>query len=183
MSTFAYTPPAWFLYAHLLTTLVAVAGCGTTKEVHRKEAFESNTPYSMKIKAPSKVVCWSVKKAFLSQGYMLDRTGADTPTLTGVKDFQVDNDTNVNVRLQTSCADNNDGSTTVFATASREVSEMQRERQHTSAGVAWATVTVPSGSAKVLRTVSRETINDSDFYQRFYALVRQFAQEEVKSQR
>lgn len=175
--------PVRLLCLHLLAAAVALAGCGATKEVHRKEAFEPSTPFSMKIQGHSKIVCWSVKKAFLSQGYMLDRSGADSPTLTGIKDFQVDDETNVSVRLQTSCADNNDGSTTVFAAASREVSEMQREKQHRSAGVGWATITVPSGSAKILRPVSRETIQDADFYQRFYSLVKRFAKEEARSAR
>jgi uncharacterized protein DUF2242 len=182
MRTPAFAPPARFLYLNLLAVVIGLGACGTTKEVQRKEAFRSDTPFSAKIQLPSKIVCWSVKRAFLSQGYMLDRS-ADAVTLTGVKEFQQDDDTNVTLRLQTSCADNNDGTSTVFATASRDVSQVQNEKQHRAAGIGWATVTVPAGSAKTLRVMSRETITDASFYQRFYGLVKTFAEEDAKKSR
>lgn len=167
----------WLLAASLL------ASCASTKEVHRKEAFQSGTPFSAKINRPSKVVCWSVKRAFLAQGYMLDRSTAEAATLTGVKEFQTDDDTNVTLRLQTSCADNNDGTSTVYATAMREVNQVQAEKQHRSFGIGWATITVPAGSARVLRPLKRETVNDPEFYQRFYGLIAKLAEEDVRAAR
>ena len=165
----------------LLAAAFVLQGCSTTKEVARKESFQPvGTPYSARIAQPSKIACWSVKRAFLAQGYMLDRSTADAPTLTGVKEFQHDDETNVTLRLQTSCADNGDGSSTVYATALREVNKVQNETQHRSAGVAWATITVPTGSAKVLRPLRRETVSEPEFYQRFYALVSQLAAEDAR---
>lgn len=172
------SPSALSLY--LLVVVTALAGCGTTKEVYRKESFQPQTQFSANIQRSSKVVCWSVKRAFLSQGYMLDRS-ADSATLTGAKDYQQDEDTTVTLRLQTTCAENNDGSSTVFATASRDISKIQKEKQHRSAGIGWATVTVPSGSAETLRLVRRETVQDAEFYQRFYQLVRTYAAEDEKT--
>lgn len=170
-------------YPHLLAATIALAGCGSTPtERYREEVFQAQTPYSATIRRPSKIVCWSVKRAFLSQGFMLDRA-ADSATLTGVKDYQVDEDTTVTVRLQTTCAENSDGTSTVFAAASRDINKVQNEKQHRSAGVAWATVTVPSGSASTLRLMKRETIQDADFYQRFYRLVETYAEEDAKASR
>ena len=114
---------------------------------------------------------------------VLDRTTAESPTLTGVKEYQTDDDTNVTLRLQTSCADNSDGTTTVYATAMREVNIVQAEKQHRSAGIGWATVTVPAGSARILRPQSRETVQDPDFYKRFYALVSKYAEEDARTAR
>ena len=157
-----------------------LAGCSSTKDFHRKETFNSTTPFSAKVNQPSKIVCWSVKRAFLAQGYMLDRSTAEAATLTGIKEFQADDETNVTLRLQTSCADNNDGTSTVYATAMKEVNQVQAEKQHRAFGVGWATVTVPAGSAKVLRPISRETVSDPEFYQRFYALVSKLAAEDAR---
>jgi hypothetical protein len=173
-----YTPTALFPY--LIALAFVIEGCGSKREVYREEVFQPQTQFSATIQRPSKVVCWSVKRAFLSQGYMLDRS-ADSATLTGAKDYQQDDQTTVTLRLQTTCAENNDGSSTVFATASRDISKVQKEKQHRSAGIGWATVTVPSGSAESLRLIKRETVQDKDFYQRFYKLVRTYADEDAKT--
>src|SRR5262245_11007845 len=136
-----YSPHAFCLY--LIAVAAVLPGCANTREVYREEVFKPATQYSATIQRSSKVVCWSVKRAFLSQGYMLDRS-ADSATLTGTKDYQRDDETTVTLRLQTTCAENNDGSSTVFATASRDISKIQKEKQHRSAGIGWATITVPS---------------------------------------
>jgi hypothetical protein len=175
----AFASPVSCFYLQLIAATIALAGCGTTQEVYRDEEFQPQTPFSANIQRPSKVVCWSVKRAFLSQGYMLERA-ADSATLTGIKDYPTDKETTVTLRLQTTCAENNDGSSTVFATASRDVSKVQQEKQHRSAGIGWFTVTVPSGSAETLRLIKRETVRDPDFYQRFYNLVKTFAEEDDK---
>lgn len=173
-------PAAFPPYLPLIVAVIVLGACSTTREVYRDEKFQSNTPFSTTIQLPSKVVCWSVKRGFLSQGYMLDRS-ADSATITGVKDYQSDSDTTVTLRLQTTCAENNDGSSTVFATASRDINKVQEEKQHRSAGIGWATLTIPSGSASSLRLIKRETVQDSAFYQRFYDLVKTLAEEEART--
>src|SRR5215813_9433885 len=101
---------------------LALNGCGGRPAV--KENFAAETPYSAKVKGPGEAVCWSVKRAFLTQGYMLER-GSDTLVMTGYKDSQKDEDTNETLRMQATCVDNRDGTSTVFATASREVNKLQ----------------------------------------------------------
>ena len=126
-------------------------------------------------------MCWSVKRALLSQGYMLDRPN-DSGVLTGSRDEQPKPKLNVTMRLQTTCADNRNGTSIVFVTATREENELQKMKQTTSMGVGPATLTMPSGSARVLGTVRRETIKDPDFYGQFFALVQNFADQERLSQ-
>ncbi len=70
-------------------------------------------------------MCWSVKRALLSQGYMLDRS-TESGVLTGTRDFQPDQKLNVSYHLQTTCADNRDGTSIVFVTATREDSQLHR---------------------------------------------------------
>jgi hypothetical protein len=113
---------------------------------------------------------------------MLDRSN-EAGVLAGTKEFQPDDKLNVSYHLQTTCADNRDGTSIVFVTATKEDSKLQKMRQSTSMGVGPATLTMPSGSARVLGTVKRETIQDPGFYNRFFDLVRGFiGQEHVADQ-
>jgi hypothetical protein len=158
---------------------IALAGCGGRKAV-RDEPFRSDTPFSARMQGSGDTVCWSVKRAFLTQGYMLDR-GSETLVLTGTKDTQKDDDINIALRMQATCVDNRDGSSTVFATATQETSKLQKVGHSMTAGVSIATVSVPSGTDRSLRLQKRETIQDPKFYQSFYALVQQFAEEEKRT--
>lgn len=159
---------------------LAIAGCGGKQAV--KEEFRADTPYSQRVAGPGEAVCWSVKRAFLTQGYMLER-GSDTLVMTGSKDSQKDDDTNITLRMQATCVDNRDGTSTVFATAAREVSKLQSVSYSTTTGVSIFTLSLPSGTDKSLRVQSRETIQDPKFYQGFYALVQKFANEDVAANR
>jgi hypothetical protein len=55
-------------------------------------------------------------------------------------------------------------------------------KQSTSMGVGPATLTMPSGSAEVLGTVSRQTIKDPAYYEQFFTLVQNFVGQERLSQ-
>ena len=111
---------------------------------------------------------------------MLERS-SESGVLTGTRDSQPEKKVNVTVRLQTTCADNRNGTSIVFVTAEREVSKLQKMKQSTSAGIGPATITMPAGSAKVLGIVSRETIDDPNFYNSFFALVEGFVAQEGRS--
>ena len=100
--------------------------------------------------------------------------------LTGTRDYQPEEKRNITVRLQTTCADNRNGSSIVFVTAEREESKLQKMRQTTSAGIGPATVTMPVGSARALGVVKRETIADPNFYNSFFTLVEGFVAQEPR---
>ena len=180
MRTKIHESPRWTSYL-LFAAAVSLAGCGA-KPVKQEDPFRPDTPFSKNIVGTGDVVCWSVKRAFLSQGYMLDRSG-ESVILSGTKDSQIDNRTNLTLRLQTTCVDNKDGTSTVFATATREVSRLQKILNSVSAGVSIATVTVPTSSEDALRIVKRETIQDPAFYNSFYNLVQDFSAQEKRNSR
>jgi len=165
----------------LLAVAAAVTGCASRKHDIAEESISAKAPFSQTFTGAAENVCWSVKRALLSQGYMLDRS-ADSGVLTGTRDFQPEPKLNVSYHLQTSCADNRDGTSIVFVTATREDSQLQKMKQTTSMGIGPATLTMPSGSARVLGIVRRETIKDPSFYQRFFALVQGFVEEERVAQ-
>jgi len=143
--------------------------------------FTTDAPFSRNFSGTGDSVCWSVKRALLSQGYMLDRPN-DSGVMTGSRDQQPTPKLNVTTRLQTTCADNKNGTSSVFVTATREENKLQKMSQTTSMGVGPATLTLPSGSAKVLGTVRRETITDPNFYGQFFSLVQNFVDQEKLSQ-
>lgn len=156
--------------------MIAV-GCASSSQKVAQGPFTSTAPFSKTISGSGDTVCWSVKRALLSQGYMLDRP-SDSGVLTGTMDYQPKPKQNVTVHLQTTCADNKNGTSIVFATASREVSRLQKMKQTTSAGIGPATITMPAGSAKVLGVVRRETIQDPSFYNSFFNLVATYVAQE-----
>jgi hypothetical protein len=159
----------------LLTVAAAATGCATKHDT--RGPFAQSAPFSKTIPGSGDAVCWSVKRALLGQGYMLDRS-SESGVLTGTRDTQPEKKINVTVRLQTTCADNRNGTSIVFVTAEREVSRLQKMKQSTSAGIGPATITMPAGSAKVLGVVERETIDDPNFYNSFFALVEGFVAQE-----
>jgi len=166
----------------LLGVAVLASACASRKHDIARDSMSAEAPFSKTFPGSGDAVCWSVKRALLSQGYMLDR-GSDNGVMTGTRDFQPEPKLNVSYHLQTTCADNRDGTSIVFVTATREDSRLQKMKQSTSMGIGPATLTMPSGSAEVLGTVRRETIKDPSFYDRFFELVQGFvAQERVTQQ-
>ena len=165
----------------LLLTAALSTGCSSQakREAVARGPFTGAAPFSKTVVGSGDGVCWSVKRALLGQGYMLDRS-SEPGVLTGTRDYQPSDKINVTVRLQTTCADNKDGTSIVFATAEREESKLQKMKQTTSAGIGPATITMPAGSAKVLGVIKRETISDQNFYNSFFTLVEGFVVQEQR---
>ena len=162
----------------LLSVAAVVVGCASKHDT--RGPFVTSAPFSKTLSGSGDAVCWSVKRALLGQGYMLERS-TESGVLTGTRDAQPEPKINVTVRLQTTCADNHNGTSIVFVTAEREVSKLQKMKQTTSAGIGPATITMPAGSAKVLGVISRETIDDPNFYNSFFTLVEGFVAQEGRS--
>jgi len=171
--------PSPFIWAASLAGAVLMAGCSSAPTQHAY--FRTDTPFSKVVQGSGDSVCWSVKRAFLTQGYMLDR-GGDSAIMSGTKDAQIDEKNNETLRLQATCVDNHNGTSTVFTTAERELNRLQRIKTSVSAGVSFATVTVPTSSEDALRVVRRETIQDPKFYEGFYQLVQTYASEDAAAQ-
>jgi hypothetical protein len=166
-----------------LACAVVVAAASLAGCAHHPppQQFTASAPFSRTFTGSGDAVCWSVKRALLSQGYMLDRPN-DAGVLTGSRDEQPKPKLNISTRLQTTCADNRNGTSIVFVTAEREENALQKMKQTTSLGVGPATLTMPSGSARVLGTVRRETVRDPVFYNQFFSLVQNYVDQERVSQ-
>jgi len=164
----------------VLAVVVSVcAGCASRKVDVAEASISTQAPFSRTFQGSGDTVCWAVKRAMLSTRYIADPP-SESKVLTATRDFQPEPKLNVSYHLQTSCADNRDGTSIVFLTAEREDSQLQKMKQTTSVGVGPATLTMPSGSARVLGVVRRETVKDPDFYARFFSLVQSYVDQEQK---
>jgi hypothetical protein len=170
----------WTVATGVTSAFLLTGGCASNQHDVARGPFYASAPFSKTIDGSGDVVCWSVKRAILSQGYMLDRS-SEPGVLTGTRDYQPNDKLNVTVHLQTTCADNRNGTSIVFVTAEREESKLQKMKQSSSLGIGPATLTMPSGSAKVLGTVRRETIQDANFYNSFFSLVQGYVSQEGQS--
>ena len=104
-----------------VAVVAMLASCASSKNEVARGPFSGAAPFSKTITGSGDAVCWSVKRALLGQGYMLERS-TEPGVLTGTRDYQPQDKLNVTVRLQTTCADNRDGTSIVFVTADREES-------------------------------------------------------------
>src|ERR1700741_1941778 len=98
------------------------------------QQFTTAAPFSRTFTGSGDAVCWRVKRGLLSPGYILARPN-DAGVLTGLKDEQPKPKLNVTTRLQTTCADNRNGTSIVFVTATREENQLQKMKQTTSTDV------------------------------------------------
>ncbi len=165
------------LFVANLAAFLVLSGCGT-RPVYRDETFLPSTPHSKRIRG-DEIVCESVRRALLGQGYVVEQP-AESDVLNATKAFQQDEQM-VTLRVQTTCMDDGDGFYTVYASAQHEVSELQSIKQ--PVGLTFGPIggiTLPSGSAKIPVTVKRETVQDPDFYARFYSHVEQLVNEARK---
>src|SRR5262245_59301822 len=157
------------------SVVLALAGCGggAPVKLYKNEDFQDKVSFSKTLPMSSSVVCRNVKRALLSQGYTIEQTpgNKDSPFLTGIKNWQPEDEIAVTLRLQVTCVHEDENSSTVFATAVEEAYKLQTVMGSVSAGVSIATVTMPASSGRALMVVRRETIQDPKFYDRFYQLV------------
>jgi hypothetical protein len=167
----------------LLAAAALATGCASHKPDVARDSLNEASPFSKTLSGAGDTVCWSVKRALLSQGYMLDHPDESGSVLTGTRDFQPKPKMNVAIHLQATCADNRNGTSIVFVIATREDSRLQKMKQSTTAGIGPAMITVPSGSAKVLGVVRRETISDPTFYDRFFQLVQEYVTQDQQEAR
>lgn len=117
-------------FASLFSVALALTGCATKHDT--RGPFVGSAPFSKTISGSGDGVCWSVKRALLSQGYMLERS-SEPGVLTGTRDYQPEKKVNVTLHLQATCADNRNGTSIVFAAAEREESKLQKMKQSTGA--------------------------------------------------
>lgn len=156
----------------LIFILMSLAACSGPRSYADKEAFRADTRYSRDFTVAPDAVCEAARRVLLRDGYIVE-PGA-VPRLSGVKEFQIDENQQAQLRLYVNCSPRASGST-LFVTATEEHFDVKTSRKSTSVGIPLLFPVSISNSSEVDTQVKvrGETIKDKDFYERFYRGVNQ----------
>lgn len=154
------------------STMMALWGCGGPN-VYRDESFGHESPYQRVFSMPAQKACEGAQFALLSQGYRLE--SVDPNEIKAKKDFQPDDETNITIEFNVTCKERPPGSF-IFANAVQTTYELKKSSQSSSLSIPSAgSISLPWGkTAESLVKVGGETISDTEFYARFFTLVRTY---------
>lgn len=158
--------------------IVLLAACSSAPKKNKElayhaESFNPDSPFEMSFEQAPAAVCDAGRRALLSQGYVIEEIKPDW--VKARKFFQPNSSVHVQINFTLSCLTEGEGAE-VFANA-REVRD-ELKSTSSNAGVSVAgigSVNLPLGtSGASLVKVGEETITDSEFYGRFFALMQTF---------
>ena len=165
------------LYHALSAGLLAAAltGCGgrAADTTLIRESFDSGDTYSRSVPGAPGQACEAARRTLLSQGYAIAR--ADPAAVEGNKNFQPRNDEHEQLVLRISCAPRGDQSL-IFVSAVQDRYALKKSPTSASVGVgALGSVSLPFGSSDdSLVKVASSTVQDADFYRRFFERLQQY---------
>lgn len=151
--------------------------------VYQHEGFESNETFSRLFDASPIATCEAARRALLSQGYLINT--AKTDLINATKNFQPEGEVHVTITFNVVCTP--DGSagkvSTAFANAIQDRYALKKNANSASVGLsAIGSVSIPLGASDdSLVKVASETIPAGQFYDRFFALVQHYVQDQAAS--
>lgn len=168
----------------LLALPLLLAGCGFHRNVPDRsafETFESANTYSRSFDHSPAQTCEAARRALLSQGFVVGRAEADI--VEARKYFQHD-ESHEQVDFRAVCMPQLRGEqqTVVFVNAVQDRYTLRRNNTSASLGVsALGSVSLPIGSTEdSLVKVASETLQDSNFYKRFFGVLERFLPERIE---
>jgi len=163
---------------------LALGGCMMTRSMPERsafEAFDSSNTYSRSFDHSPAQACEAARRALLSQGFVVAR--AEPDIVEARKYFQKD-ESHEQVEFRTVCMPQTRGEhqTVVFVNAVQDRYVLRKSNTSASLGVsALGSVSLPIGSTEdSLVKVASETLQDPDFYHRFYAVLQRFLPDQVE---
>ena len=173
--------------APLMTLLLAatLAGCSTgsagRKQPSANEAFDSSSTYSRSFDHSPAQVCESARRALLSQGFVVSR--AESDVVEARKYFQQD-ESHEQVEFRAVCMPQVRGGqqSVVFVNAVQDRYALRKSNTNASLGVsALGSLSLPIGSSDdSLVKVASQTLQDPNFYKRFFAVLERFLPEQIE---
>lgn len=142
----------------------------STQAVYTGESFSSDSPFRMRAEGEVSMVCESARRALLGQGYLIESAGSEG--VKGRKAYKTEDTQNTFIEMNIVCLGELSGST-VYATGVLTSYALKKSTSSASVGLsALGSISLPIGqSADSLVKVSEETIDDKDFYKRFFSAV------------
>lgn len=160
----------------LLCSLLLAACSSTSKpkdDSYRLENFTPDSPFEQSFEISPTAVCEAGRRALLSQGYLIDESKVDS--VRARKYFQPDRSTQVQLTFSLFCLAEGDGSA-VYANVRQLREELKAGSASTGLSVTGiGSLSLPfGGNNESLVKVGEETVTDSEFYGRFFALMQSF---------
>lgn len=174
-----------------LLLLGQLSACALTNKkpakvpVYQREGFESTETFSRLFDASATATCEAARRALLSQGYLINSARADL--INATKNFQPEGEVHVTITFNVVCTP--DGSagkvSTAFANAIQDRYALKKNANSASVGLsAIGSVSIPLGASDdSLVKVASETIPAGQFYDRFFALVQHYVQDQADAPR
>jgi Uncharacterized protein conserved in bacteria (DUF2242) len=158
-----------------LTMAVLMTGCVLSSKPPGlpPNEFVSTQMHSRVFDTTDAQACEAARRTLLSQGYV---TG--TTLVTGRKGFQPEVETHLELEIRVVCAaaDNGPRPAIVFLSAQQDRYTLKKSNNSASLGVGAIgslSVPLPSSSDSLVK-VGNETINNAQFYERFFELVQKY---------
>lgn len=157
------------LLLFLLVGVLSQTGCGG-KAAYTDESFSEDSPFKLRVDSDVDAACESARRALLGQGYLIDL--ASSEEVKARKAARGEGKQNAFIEMNVVCAPERNGST-IFATGVFSTYDLKKNSSSASVGLsALGSISLPIGqSVDSLVKVSEETINDKDFYKRFFTVL------------
>ncbi len=159
-------------YSFVFTLIfMLLAACSGPRTYAEREEFLSDSRHSRDFSTTAEPVCEAARRVLLRDGYIVEESAEQN--LTGVKEFQIEENRHAILRLYVTCGQRASGST-LFVTATEEHFDVKSSRQSTSIGVPLVSpISISSKSEADNKVKTRgETVTDRNFYERFYRAVK-----------
>lgn len=163
----------------MLLVALLQAGC-SQQAVYVHESFSTDSPFRLKVGDDVALACESARRSLLGQGYLID--AASSEQVKARKSYRIEGKANTFIEMHVACVADSVGST-LYATGVLSTYDLKKSSNPASVGLAGVgSISLPIGqSADSLVKVSEETIEDNQFYRRFFAVV-EFTLEEMREQ-
>jgi hypothetical protein len=150
----------------LLLVVLSLAACGK-KAVYVDESFSNDSPFKLRVDGDTTLACESARRSLLGQGYLIDLANSDE-----VKGRKATRGENTFIEMNVVCVPESSGST-IFAAGVLSTYDLKKNSSSASVGLsALGSISLPIGqSVDSLVKVSEETIDDKEFYKRFFTAV------------
>jgi len=154
----------------LLSLCVLLQAACSNKAIYTDESFAYDSLFKLRTDGDVIMACESARRSLLGQGYLI--ATATSEGVVGRKAYKSEDKQNTFIEMNIVCLPETNGST-VFATGVLSTYALKMSSSSASVGVsAIGSISLPIGqSADSLVKVSEETIDDKDFYRRFFAAV------------
>ncbi|WP_369979261.1 DUF2242 domain-containing protein [Xanthomonas bundabergensis] len=159
----------------LVLVAIGLSGCFNRKQDNLvKETFNSDNTYSRSYPVQPGQACESARRALLSQGYVVSKATADA--VEGTKNFQPNQESHEQLELRVSCVAHGQDESWVFVSALQDRYALKKNATSASVGVGvLGSVSLPVGSSDdSLVRVASSTVQDGDFYKRFFERMAQY---------